>query len=186
MALTATTLAGAITSTQTQFALTSGTGVAVGNFIRVDGEKMEIQDISLSPSIRVRRGIAGTAAVAHDTLAPAVHGTAADFAKDPEARLYSYGQDGAIAVVPGDDLLTKATAGAYTLADPTHAQNGLTKVITSATAAAHVITGVNIWDGTATVNTTLTFAAVIGASCTLQAQKAVWNVISLNAVTPAP
>lgn len=186
MALTATTLNGAITAAQKTVALTSGTGAAVGSIIRIDNEKVLIQDITNTPVIGVSRGVNGTAAVAHTTLAPAVIGLPADFPPGPVENDLSYGADGAISIVPGQVWLTKATALAATLADPTQAQNGLTMVFTSRTAAAHVITGVNIWDGTATVNTTLTFAAVAGASITLQAQNGAWNVISLNAVTPAP
>jgi hypothetical protein len=189
MSLNATSLVGAVSAGQTQITLTSGTGVAVGKIIRIDGEKVEILSIANSPTLLVRRGVSGTAAIAHDPLAQAVIGDAADFPPtifplDPKQR--SYGQDGAIAVEDSQDTLNKATAGAYTLADPTHAQNFITKVITSRTAAAHVITGVNIWDGTAGVNTTLTFAAVAGASVTLQAQNGAWNVLALVAVTPAP
>jgi len=186
MALTATTLNGAIGATDTTIVLTSGTSVVVGSFILVDSEYVRVLDITNTPSIRVQRGQLGTLAVAHDTLAYAVSGASSDFSVKPAARLYSYGQDGAIVVAPGLHQLTKATAGAYTIADPSKAQDGDTMVFTSATAAAHVITGTTIWDGTATVNTTLTFAAVIGASCTLVAEQGKWNVVSLNAVTPAP
>lgn len=183
MSLTATTLSAAVDSKQTQVTLTSGTGVAVGNILKVDDEKMLIQDISLSPTVGVLRGYRGSAQVAHDILAPAVHGTGSDFTSEPSQREYSYGQDGAITVAPGKVNLTKATAGAYTLADPTQAQNGLVIEITSRTNAAHVITGVTIHDGTTGVHTTLTFAAYIGASITLRAENGKWNVISANAVT---
>jgi len=186
MSLTATTLNGAISASATDIVLTSGTGAAVGSFIRIDDEFVNIQDITNTPTVHVQRGQQGTLGAAHNTLAPAVIGLPADFPLVPAPRDYSYGADGAIAVAPGLHLLTKATAGAYTLADPTQAQNDMTLVITSRTAAAHVITGTNIWDGTATANTTLTFTAYAGASCTLLAQNGVWNTISLNAVTPAP
>lgn len=186
MALTATTLNGAIGANDTTIRLTSGTGTAVNSFIKIDSEFVRILDITNSPQIWVQRGQNGTSAVAHGTLTAAVIGVGSDFAVVPLPRLYTYGVDGAIAVAPGQVQLVKATAGAYTLADPSVAQTGDTLVITSLTDAAHVITGVSIWDGTATVNTTLTFTAVQGASCTLTAERGKWNVVSLNAVTPAP
>jgi hypothetical protein len=186
MALTATTLNGAIGAEDRNIRLTSGTGVAVGSFIKIDSEYVRINDITDSPTVKVQRGQLGTLGVAHSTLSYAVHGPAVDFPSVPAERIYTYGVDGAIAVAPGFHQLVKASAGAYTIADPNVAQDGDTLVITSFTAAAHVITGVSIWDGTSTINTTLTFAAVAGASCTLAAERGTWNTISLNAVTPAP
>jgi len=186
MALTSTTLDGAISANATYIRLTSGTGAAVGSFIKVDSEYMRILDITNSPTLWVQRGQLGSAAVAHSTLAAAVIGVASDFPTVPAPRVYTYGADSAIAVAPGYHQLCKGSAGAYTLANPSTAQDGDILVIPSLTSYAHVITGVSIWDGTATVNTTLTYAAVQGASCTLGASRGVWEVISLNAVTPAP
>lgn len=93
----------------------------------------------------------------------------------------------AIPIVSGTYVLTKATAGAYTLAAPTAAQAGTTLVITNGTAAAHTITATSlVWDGTTGVNTTGTFAAFQGASVTLVAYNLLWNVVSANLVTFAP
>jgi len=186
MALTATTLNGAIGANDTSLRLTSGTSVVVGSFIKIDSEFVRVLDITNTPTFWVQRGQMGTAAVAHGTLSAAVHGAASDFPNTPAPRVYTYGADGAISTAPGFIQLAVGAAGAFTLANPSLAQDGDTLVITSISAYAHVITGVTIWDGTATVNTTLTFANVIGASCTLAAERGKWNVISLNAVTPAP
>jgi len=186
MAITATTLNGAVASTDTSIRLTSGTGAAVGSFVRIDSEFVRILDITNTPTVAVQRGQVGTLGAAHTTLAPAVIGLPSDFENVPEPRSYSYGADGAITIAPGFHLLKKATAGAYTLANPSQADNGIQLVFTSGTAAAHVITGVTIWDGTATANTTLTFTAIAGASCTLVANNGAWNTLSLEAVTPAP
>jgi hypothetical protein len=186
MALTATTLNGAIGAHDTSLRLTSGTSVVAGSLIKIGSEFVRVLDITNTPTFGVQRGQLGTAAVPHGTLSAAVHGASTDFTVETPARIYTYGVDGAIATAPGFIQLAKGSAGAYTLADPGLAQDGDTLVITSISAYAHVITGVTIWDGTATVNTTLTFANVIGASCTLAAERGKWNVISLNAVTPAP
>lgn len=63
-------------------------------------------------------------------------------------------------------LLTKATAGAYTLALPAAADDGKQLVISSGTAAAHVVTlpSESLYDGTGTPKDTITFDAQIGAS----------------------
>lgn len=190
MALTATTLNGAVGANDLTVRLTSGTGIAVGNFIKIDSEYLRVNDISQSPVIGVQRGQLGTLAVAHSTLAAAVFGPSADFSDQQQTlpRVYTYGVDGAIAIAPGLAQLVKATAGAYTIAAPARDQDGLTIVITSLTDAAHVITAPSaiINDGTAEANTTLTFAAVAGASVTLIAERGGWNTSAIVAVTPAP
>ena len=85
-------------------------------------------------------------------------------------------------------VLTKETAGAYTLAAPTTGtHDGRLLKITSTTDAAHVVTATGlILDGvTGGAKNTATFAAFSGASITLMAMKAKWHVIDLNAVTVA-
>lgn len=94
--------------------------------------------------------------------------------------------DGAITIASGVVVLTKGSAAAITLAAPS-SQNGTRITVISTTDFAHVITVTGgLWDGTAGANTTATFSAVRGASCTFVAQGTAWYVESLNAVTPAP
>jgi len=94
--------------------------------------------------------------------------------------------DGAIAIASGIVVITKGSAAALTLAAPS-SQNGTRITVISTTDFAHVITVTGgLWDGTATANTTATFAVVKGASITLVAYGTAWYVESLNAVTPAP
>lgn len=69
--------------------------------------------------------------------------------------------------------LTKATAGAYTLAAPGAGNVGNRLVISAGTAAAHVVTVTGLAGGN-----TLTFTAAIGASCELIAHSAtVWGLL---------
>ncbi len=84
----------------------------------------------------------------------------------------------------GRSLLTKATAGAYTLAAPTAgADDGLYKRIISTTAAAHTLTATGLYqDGAGHVNLA-TFAAQIGASMDLMAYQAKWIVLRVQGVT---
>jgi hypothetical protein len=80
-------------------------------------------------------------------------------------------------------VLKKATAlASTTLTDPTAAQDGTMLIITSGTAAAHVITS-TFRDGTTGAHTTATYAAFAGATMTLVAQDGGWNVVALQTVT---
>jgi hypothetical protein len=199
MAATQTTLNGAMAAGATSVVLTAytapalGTGVNAGNkVIRIDGEWMRITDDSLSPSLKVTRGEFGTQAVAHATLATAVYGLTSDMAQINSvqgANITSYGADGAIAIpttpsnVPTLIYLDKATAGAFTLAAPGKDQDGLTLVITSNTAAAHVITATGLFSDGSTTTDVATFGAHKGASLTICAARGLWNVISSTQVS---
>lgn len=90
---------------------------------------------------------------------------------------------GAIPVVSGASVITKAGVAALTLAAPVAGtQDGVVLIITSNTAFAHTITATGLFQtGTATVNLA-TFAAFAGASIWLFAYQGKWNVLSLNAV----
>ena len=91
---------------------------------------------------------------------------------ESKPRNRTYASDGAIEVRSHLALLTKGTAGAYTLAAPTTAQNGIIIHIVSTTAAAHVITaGAAKYNGT---NNTATLGAAIGNGVTLIAHNGVW------------
>ena len=89
--------------------------------------------------------------------------------------------NGALAIDDEVAMLTKATAGAYTLAAPTNPDmDGLEMTVITTTAAAHVLTGVYLPTGT-----TLTWTAAIGNQCTMRAYGGVWYVGNLTGVTLA-
>ncbi len=95
-----------------------------------------------------------------------------------------YDGDGAIAIATGIVALISTDAGAYTLAAPSAAQAGTMLIITSKTAAAHVITATNlINDGVGPTLDTITFDAQPGASIILVAYNLLWYVVSQNATT---
>jgi hypothetical protein len=98
-----------------------------------------------------------------------------------------YDADGAIAVKNGTAVLTKGSAGAYTLAAPTAEQAGTRLRITNQTAFAHVVTSTgNLFDGAeATGDNTATFGAFPGSTIELEAVNERWNVVSVVAVTVA-
>lgn len=96
-----------------------------------------------------------------------------------------YAADGALDPARDNATLSKGSAGAYTLAAPSLAQNGHLLTITSRSAFAHVVTATGlVEDGvTGGAKGTLTFAAFKGASITLQALDGHWSVLGKNVVT---
>lgn len=98
-----------------------------------------------------------------------------------------YKVDGAIDPTAGVAVLNKGSAGAYTLAAPTAAQEGMKLVITSASAFAHVVTATGLLnDGvTGGGKNAGTFGAFVGASIELIAVGLAWNVMNLKVVTVA-
>ena len=89
MAITATTLSGAINATQTSFALASVTYVSNPNnqtgsgvtWLFIDGEIMPVKSYnSTSKVVNVTRGYAGTVAAAHAVTCEVLVGAPSDFA----------------------------------------------------------------------------------------------------------
>jgi hypothetical protein len=99
----------------------------------------------------------------------------------------SYTTDGAIAIQSGTVLLSKTSAGAFTLAAPTTAQNGTRLRIITTTAFAHVITATNLLEDGVTggAKDTATFAAFPGAALELEANAGEWYVVSKHVCTIA-
>jgi hypothetical protein len=206
MALTNTTTSSAVAVGDQFVNLTSATGLTNAMFIKIDDEFMRVTPAyGTAPytgtSVPVYwRGSMGSQQVAHNALAVVTFGLMTDLAslalgqltQDSSSPLgmdiATYSVNGAIAVPTRDTLivLDKATAlASTTLAAPGKDQDGLTLVITSTTAAAHVITATSLINDGATgaPHTTLTFAAFKGAGITLKALQGLWQVITSTAVT---
>lgn len=188
MALAVTSINGAITQNQQQVRLTAFTnpassGIGPKTVLMVDGEKMLVTDVSLSPVLGVVRGYDGTKATAHNTLAPAVYGLTTDFTQGQVgtggAREYSYGADGAITnpTVDATIYITKATAAALTLSDPNKDQTNIVRFV-SLTAAAHTITYTAGFYGNTTSSDVATFPTTVGAVFTIVAKNGLWNAVS--------
>jgi hypothetical protein len=108
------------------------------------------------------------------------------FAGGVDSATRAYAADGAIhASFSHTAVLTKPTAGAYTLAAPS--RDGIVLTLVSRTAAAHVVTATGLLDdGTAAASkNTATYAAFPGASAMLMSLGGKWNSVSLKAVTVA-
>lgn len=93
-------------------------------------------------------------------------------------KITEYVADGAIAVESGIAVLTKASAGAYTLAAPSVA--GQVIKIVAGTSFAHVVTGTNLfWAGeTGGPFNKITTAAFIGSGAICIGWNGLWLVIA--------
>ena len=202
MALTNTTLAAAVVQGDTTIRVTSATGFGDKQLIRVDNEFMAQAGAATGGGtvIPVRRGLEGTAQVAHGLLADVVTGLPGDFPLPPAGHFVTVpptvigratlGADTSLTAAdyPVQDLtyvITKATAAAITVGAPSKAQNGLRLTFRSNTAAAHTVTYTTGFYGDAGSSDIATFAAKAGASMTIEANGGAWGVIALANVTIA-
>lgn len=185
MALTVTSLNGAVTASQRQVTLTAFTNPSVGamsadTMLQVDGEAMRVTDATYTPTLAVTRGDCintATLAVAHNTLAPIIYGLTTDFAQGVNnAPVWSYGVDATVTNprVDATIYIDKATAIALTLTDPDKDAQNVVRFV-SLTAAAHLVTyATGFYDNT-TTSDVATFPATAGASFTIQAQGGKWR-----------
>lgn len=208
MAITATHLTADLGAHDVTMVVNSGTGFPTagstianpGYLVRIDNEYMLAIQQPVAGTIRIaQRGYDGTAAVAHDTLARVLVSSApGDFSPVAAGQQVELPPFTPVSQTIGEDItfttaqvlawgnqprvfpILKATAAAITLVAPSAAQNGLTVLFTSLTAAAHVITATAlVADGAAgSPEDTITFDAFIGASITLQAQAGLWHVVA--------
>lgn len=157
MALTLTTLSGAVAIDQNTISVASGTGAASGTLVLVDQEVMEITDGYVSgTSVPVLRGREGTATQAHASGAQVKFFLASDNAGMPPQQAapfpitapartrISYTAAGAITLpLPGNDadaVLNGTTILAMTLAQPTTDMDGCRITIMGNGKAAHTVT----------------------------------------------
>lgn len=158
MALTTTTLSGAIGATDNSITVASATGFSAGYFLRIDDEILRVgKSYSSGTTIPISgRGLSGTKAEAHVTSANVVVGTASDFATAgaqvgvayPLAgrtkSAISYSASGAIALpAPGTDavaVLNGTSALAMTVADPSKDMDTCELTVIGNGTAAHTLT----------------------------------------------
>lgn len=182
MALTATTLNGAVAYDATQIKLTSATGIAKKDLILVDGEYMTATDIQLTPSITVARGQQATAGLAHATLAPAIYGQPADFSqfKNNPPVVMTISADSTTVTLPSVDALIyfqKATACAITILAPAKDQQNVIR-FQNGVAAANTVTYTAGFYGDTTSSDVATAPAKINASFTIQARGGTWAAVA--------
>lgn len=181
MSANGTTLVGAITADQTLITLAAGTGAAVGKEIKIDSEKMIIQNVDASPVVKVARGQRGTAAVAHATGAAVTIAPSAEFPVQPAPRQYTYGVAGAITRAPGTHVLNTGAASAMTIADPDLGMDDMELQIVAATAHAYTVAGTfNAGGGGADL---ITLGGAVGDGFLLRARQGKWLTLATRAGT---
>lgn len=199
MALTRTTLASAMLATDQFISVTSATGFAAKQLVKVDDEYMVVSPDYVSGTFIpvFRRGDQGSKVVAHNALAEVV--TAAQAFNDMAA--FGQWQDmqkgrwkpdivwmsvsGAIAIPTRDTcvILNKAGVAAMTLAAPGKDQTGLILEVTSDTAQAHTVTATSLLStGSANVSVA-TFAAQKGSGFGARAVDGLWNITWSQGIT---
>ncbi len=105
-----------------------------------------------------------------------------------QSRQVVYAVDGAIdPTFSHTAVLTKGSAGAYTLAAPALGDNGTRITIQAGSAFAHVVTATGlIQDGVAGgAKNTYTTAAFVGSGAVLEAYAAKWHLLAKNLGTTA-
>jgi hypothetical protein len=189
MALTNTSLSGAITASATNVTLTAFTNPSTGaigpqTVAVVDGEAMLVTDATYSPTLQVVRGYMGTLAIAHNTLAPVTYGLTSDYTQaigtDLAATQYSIGVNNADVTLPAVDstvYLTKAGTLAITINGPNKDQTNTIRFV-SLTANAHTITYTAGFYANTTSSDVATFPATAGAVFTIVARNGLWNAVA--------
>jgi hypothetical protein len=207
MAITATTLSGAITSSQTSFGVASATGITAPNnqtgsgiiFLYVDQEQMLVTGVA-GTVVSVVRGYNGTPSQAHVSGAQVQIGLPADFSTPQEVygsplvstlsilpaqnqpAIFLAGTADAIpAGVAGTYVVKSGSANAMTLAAPTAAQEGNVIEIWSDTLFAHTLTATSLLANGTALKTTATWPAFRGAGLRLCARNLVYHVQSNGA-----
>jgi hypothetical protein len=89
--------------------------------------------------------------------------------------------NGPLNIKSGIIRLTKATAAAAILPNPSAGDDGLLLRLVNGSAAAHIITGSYADGVTGGLKTTITMAAFAGASISLVALNRSWSVLAINA-----
>jgi hypothetical protein len=204
MALTTTTLNGAISANDTLVRVTSGTGFAKGSYLRIDDEMLlQTADAASSATtmIPVMRGVNGTAAKSHVTTANVTVGVGSDFTGDAVAtassyplagrqrRVQHYAAAGAITLpAPGTDMvaiIVGTSALAMTVAAPTKDMDGCVLTIFGNAKSASTIQ----FDGTVGLGNagasydiiTLQNAGNVGVQ--VMAINGFWNIAAAPAIT---
>lgn len=191
MALVVTTANGAIGLNDRQVRLTAFTnpssgGISAPTKLIVDGEVMYVTDASLTPVLGVARGMEGSQASAHNTLAPIVYGLTSDFTTSASTNgtagvaSYSLSVNSTTVTLPVVDCtiyITKAGVLAITILDPAKDQVNTIKFV-SLTANAHLITYTAGFYGNTTTSDVATFPATIGAVMTIVAKNGAWNLVA--------
>lgn len=192
MALTRTTLSGALNANDTLLRVASATGFAAGEYIKVDDEFMLTTEVS-GTNISVMRGVNGTATVAHAVTAGVVTGTGDEFVGDAVATAATYPLAGrqrrkesftaafTVTLDPGIDktiVLNGTSVIAVTVPIPTVDMDGDELNFVSNGAAAHTITFTGGLSGAGSGYDVVTINATAPSALKVVACNALWVAYS--------
>jgi hypothetical protein len=171
MAITRTTLSGAVSTTDTEVLLASITGLAVSQNIVINAETMRVLSVPTAATnpVGVLRGTRGTNVQAHATGSTVLFGPPADMVTPargflPRREVVAYNAAGAIAnPTPGIDrvaVINGTTTLAMTLANPAKDNEGDTLFVVSNGKGAHTLTYSAGLGGGSTATDLMTFSTV--------------------------
>ena len=198
MAFTTTTLAAACAATDTLISVTSATGFAANQYVKIDQEFMKIANSYTTGTLipLQGRGQNGTVVVAHaitaNVVTDAISSTATSDWTDPNAsvivsyplsalrrKVTSYGVAGAITLpTSGEDVIAVingTSALAMTLANPGKDIDGCFLYIASNGKAAHTVTYTAGLGNASTGYTVATFTTGAQQTLALMALNGIWQ-----------
>lgn len=189
MALSSTTLSGAVSATANTITVASTTGITGGMIALIDSEFVLIPSTPSTTQFQVVRGVNGTTAAAHVTSANVTFGVTTDFASAPSGTssaysavkgcfVGSYSTSGAITLPAGKNdivaVINGTSALAMTVAAPTTDMDGSELTIAGNGAAAHTITFTGGLSGAGTSYDVITVNATKPIACRALACNGVW------------
>jgi len=195
MALTTTTLAAACAADASKLTVTSATGIAQNDILKIDDEILKVTKgyVVGSTIVPVLRGQSGTVPSAHQSGANLTHDTPDGFG-DPSAQvvpsfplagrartLTSYTAAGAIALpTPGSDavaVINGTATIAMTLANPTKDMDGDILVIIGNGKSASTVTYTAGLGNAGSGYDVLTFQTAGQVACMLMACNGIWVLL---------
>lgn len=185
MALTGTTLVGAISARDTLIQVTSATGFVKGQTAQIDAEQVLLNgnDPDAPTWWNVTRGYNGTRGIAHTAGAAVVTGVAEDWPTPIPPSVYSYGADTTLQPLAGLHELNTGAATTFDIALPSIDQDGLVMVITAKTAHAYQVHCSQAFLGQGAGEDEAVFGGAIGDNMSLIAQNGRWLVTGFENVT---
>lgn len=205
MAFTSTTLTGAITKDSLVLPVAATTGSAIRNVIRIDDEWFSQTADAAGLTLPVRGGEQGSARTSHVSGAVVQMGLASDFSGPPVGAdipvpyapvvlSLTIVASGAVTVPLSNQhvflKLLGTTTNAYTIVNPTVAQEGQEIMFEAGAAHAYTVQALDSVGAASTVSfsgTTdvATFAGAIGDGFKVKAISGAWQILYLHNVTVA-
>jgi hypothetical protein len=189
MAVSKTTLSGAVAVTDTEVTLAAITGLAVSNNLVIDGETMRVLSVPAAATspVGVFRGTKGSNVQTHVAGANVLYGVPSDFVSParsyfPRREVVSYTVAGVIAnPTPGVDrvaVLNGTTLAVMTMGNPAKENEGDMLIVVSNGKAAHTLTYTTTGiGGGGTATDLMTFSVVAQMSVLFIAVNELWVLV---------